>query len=230
VPTNLLSPRGEAPPSVDYSATAFALYPGRREIRTMMCLCYDRSIDRSYIRLAASRDGHRFDFVPGDPAIGGPRSGDADAGFVSAFPSLVRTPDGRMVVFYDVSPRPHKFPRYGLEGSTQYAAWWPADRLAAIEATEQGDFATAPLILRGNRIVLNMRSERSGGIRVELRDERFRPVPGRTFADADSLFGDEQAATVTWNGNGDVSEYAGKKVYLLYRLSADKLFAMAANP
>jgi hypothetical protein len=230
LPTNLLSAGPAETPSVDFYAPAFAPYPGRAEIRTMMCLVYDRSVDRSHIRLAASRDGHCFHFVPGDAVIGGESSAtDRDTGFLSAQPSLVRTPDGRMLVFYDASRVPHKFPRHRFGGSTQYAAWWPADRLAALEAPGEGEFTTAALVLRGGRITLNMRAERTGGIRVELRDENFRAVPGRGFAHADNLYGDDPAATVTWNGNGDVSDLAGRKIYLRFRLRAARLFSVAST-
>jgi hypothetical protein len=230
LPTNLLSAGADESPSVDFYAPGFATYPGRAEIRTMMCLVYDRKIDRSQIRLATSRDGHRFAFTPGEAVIGGQSSAaDRDAGFLSAQPSLVRTPDGRMVVFYDTSRVPHKFPRHRFGGSTHYAAWWPADRLAGIEASGAGEFTTAAVMLRGNRIVVNMKTERTGGVQVELRDEKFRPVAGRTFADADNLFGDEPAATLTWNGNGDVRELAGRKIYLRFRLRAAKLFSIAAE-
>jgi hypothetical protein len=229
LPINLLSAGPGESPSVDYYAPAFAPYPGRAQLRTMMCLVYDRSVDRSHIRLATSRDGHRFSFVPGDPVIGAAGSAEGDAGFLSAQPSLVRVPDGRMVVFYDSSPKPHKFPRHRFGGSRHWSASWPADRLAAIEAPQDGEFTTAAVILRGNRIVLNMQSTRTGGIRVEVRDEKFRPIPGRTFADADLLFGDEQAATVTWNGDGDLGDCAGKTIHLCVRLRAAKLFSLAST-
>jgi len=229
LPMNLLSAGAGEKPSVDYYAPAFAAYPGRAEIFVMMCLAYDRSIDRSQIRLATSRDGHAFHFTPGEAVIGGESSAERDAGFLSAQPSLVRTPDGRMVVFYDASRVPHKFPRHRFGGSTQYAAWWPADRLAGIEADGAGEFTIAAMTLRGNRIVLNMKSQRAGGICIEIRDEKFRAAPGRTFADADNLSGDNAAATATWNGQSDLRELAGRTIYLRVRMRAAKLFAITAS-
>ena len=133
------------------------------------------------------------------------------------------------MVFYDAHPMPHKFPRHKFGGSMQYAAWWPADRLAAIEAPQEGAFTSAAMNLRGNRIILNLQSDRTGGIQVELRDEKFRAIAGHTFADSDKLFGDEQTATATWNGKGDVSEYKDQKMYLCFRLRAAKLFSICAN-
>jgi hypothetical protein len=229
LPTNVLSAGPNDPPSVDFYASGFAYYPGRPDIRVMTCLVYDRAVDGATIRLASSRDGHAFRFVPGTPIMGGSGSPDAQEGFLSAEPTLVRTPDGRMIVFYNTYRMPHKFPRHRFYSKTQYAAWWPADRLAAVEAPQGGEFTTAAMILRGNRILLNMSSERTGGIEVELRDEKFRPIPGRTFAEADTLCGDNTSATVTWKGESDVSSSLNQKLYLRVRLRAAKLFALSAS-
>ena len=66
------------------------------------------------------------------------------------------------------------------------------------------------------------------GIQVELRDEKFNPIPGRTFADADNLYGDDVAKTVTWNSEDDLNAYFNQPVHLRFRLRAAKLFAIAA--
>jgi hypothetical protein len=228
LPTNVLSAGPDDPPTADFYASAFTYYPGQPDIRTMMCLVYDRAVDGSTIRLASSRDGHAFRFLPGEPVIGGPGSEDQAAGFISAQPSLVRTPDGRMLVFYNVFGMPHKFPRHRFFARQDYVAVWPADRLAAIEAPDEGEFTTAPARLRGKRIVLNMQAHRTGGVRVELRDENFRVLPGHSFADADLLHDDAPRAAVTWKGNGDLTEYTDRTIYLCFRMRAAKLFSVAA--
>ena len=46
-----LAPGPAESPSVDYYASAFTYYPGRPEIRTLMCLVYDRSVDVQIMRL-----------------------------------------------------------------------------------------------------------------------------------------------------------------------------------
>lgn len=229
LPQTMLSPGPMEHPSVDYYASAFAPYPGDVAIKTMLCTVYDRSIDRSEIRLAIGRDGRNFHFSPGGPILStGPAEKD-ESGFLSAFPSLVRTPDGRMVFFYDAHRTPHKFPRHRFGGSKHFAAWWPADRLMAIEAPERGEFTLAPVKLAGTRLSLNMLSERTGQIRVEVRDEAFKVVPGRSFADCDPVIGDHPAATVSWKGNADLASHRGKTVYLSFQMRAAKLFALAAN-
>jgi hypothetical protein len=229
LPTNVLSAGPEHHPSVDFYASAFTYYPARPEIRLMMCLAYDRAVDRSDVRLATSRDGHAFHFTPGGPVVAPARLQDPASEFLSAFPSLVRVPDGRLLVFCEGSRVPHKFPRHRFGGSRQFAAFWPEDRLAAIEAPEQGEFTTARLVLRGKRLLLNLESARTGGIDVELRDEQFRPVQGRTFADADRIWGDRTHAAVTWRGNADLNDLSGRSLYLRFRLRAAKLYSVFAG-
>ena len=228
LPRNMFSPGPNDSPAIDYYASAFGAYPGRADLRTMLCLEYDRAVDGSIVRFATSRDGHVFHSVPGEAAIE-PRLASRPSGnFTAAFPSLVRTPDGRMLVFCDVHSTPHKFPRYRFGGSDHCAAEWPADRLAGIEASEDGSFTTAPLRLDGDRAVINFRAARTGGVRVEARDESFRILDGRSFDACDPLFGDETSAPVTWRGDGDLSEFRGRTIYLRFRLRAAKLFSVSA--
>jgi hypothetical protein len=190
---------------------------------------YDRAVDGSTIRLAVSRDGHAFRFVPGQPLIGGPGSSDEKAGFLSAEPTFVRTPDDRMLIFYNVYRLPHKFPRHRFYAKTQYAGVWRADRLAALCAPQRGQFTTAAMILRGSQIVLNMDAHRTGGIEVEIRDEQFRPVPGYSFAEADTLQSDQLRIPVTWKQNSDLRALKGRKIYLRFRMRAARLYSIAAT-
>lgn len=228
LPQNALVPGPDESPSTDYYASAFAVYPHVPQIQTMLCTVYDRAVDRSEIRLATSRDGHTFHFSPGGPVLSTTPAEERESGFLAAFPGLVRTPDGRMLCFYDVHQTPHKFPRHKFGGSRHYAAWWPADRLVALEAPERGEFTLTPAELTARRIVLNMQSERTGEMLVELRDDEFRPIAGRTFADCDPLVGDHLRAIVAWKGDSDLAQLVGKTIYVSFRLRAAKLFSISA--
>ncbi|MGE3313986.1 MAG: hypothetical protein AB7O26_02640 [Planctomycetaceae bacterium] len=228
LPTNILVPDAAEHPSIDYYSSAYAIYPNFPQIQTMLCTVYDRSIDRSEVRIATSRDGHTFNFLPGDPIVSTSAAAGDESGFLAAFPGLVRTPDGRMLCFYDVHRTPHKFPRHRFGGSKHYAAGWKSDRIAGIEAADRGEFTLAPAKLLGSRIVLNMRTERTGRIEAELRDENFAPIPGRTFADCDPLIGDHTSLTASWKGQSDLTAHVGRTIYVSFRLHAAKLFSIAA--
>lgn len=228
LPRNALVPGPEESPSTDYYSSAFAPFPQFPSIQTILCTVYNRATDLSEIRLATSRDGHTFHFLPGNPILSTRGMTGEEAGFLAAFPGMVRTPDGRIVFFYDVHQTTHKFPRHRFGGSRHYAAYWPHGRLSAIVAEERGEFTLAPMELTGAQIVLNMQTDRAGSIQVELRDDKFRVIPGREFQSCDPLYGDHPHATVFWKGDSDVSSLKGKTIYLAFRMRSAKLYSVAA--
>lgn len=77
-----------------------------------------------------------------------------------------------------------------------------------------GTVTTRPFTFSGAELSLNLATSAAGSVRVELRDEAGRPVPGRSLADADEVAGDTIARRVTWKGDGDVAAWAGRPVRL----------------
>lgn len=232
LPVNILTAGPADSPSVDFYANAFSYYPGNPQIRMIFCLTYDRSVDGAGIRLASSRDGRVFHFTPGNPIIRRGEPDEVEHGFLSVKPGLVRTPDGKMLVLYSAWRMPHKFPRFHLDkvkdSGGQLVAWWPEDRLVALEAEQKGSFDTVDFILRGDRLLLNMATDRTGEVRIEVRDEEFKLIAGRSFADADPLYGDHAAIPVTWRGEDDLSAHRDQRIYLRFRLRGTKLFSIKA--
>jgi hypothetical protein len=233
LPVNIMTPGPTEPPSLDYYANAFSFYPGQPDIRLIFCLDYDRARDIADIRLATSRDGRVFHFSPGEPIVTPAKVEQVGHGMVSPKPGLVRLPDGSMFMVYGAWRVPHKFPRANTGGiANRYAdlcAQWPADRIVALEAEEFGEFASVPFTLRGNSIELNMLSDRTGGVKVEARDEKYEVIPGHSFADADVLYGDHAGVPVTWNGKSDLGAYRDKTIYLTFRLKSAKLYSIKAG-
>jgi hypothetical protein len=228
LPDNVLSPGPQQAPTEDYYATASSFYPGVPQLRMIFLLDYQGQYDGSDIRLSMSRDGRQFHLVPGEPLVARGAPGTPEAGFLSPVPSFVRAPDGRMLLFCNCYPQPHKFPRYRFGSTQQKLAWWPADRLVALEAAGHGEFTTPVLKLDGDALVLNLSTSPAGRIQVELRDEKFNPIAGHAFADADPLVGDSTAMKVTWRGNGNLVPLRGQQIYLRFRMQAARLFALAA--
>jgi hypothetical protein len=229
IPINILTAGPEDLPSQDLYASGFCTYPRIPEIRLLFCLVYNRALDCADIRLAVSRDGSVFHFLPGDPVFSQGGFDMPQTGFLSSIPNLVRTPDGQLMSLYTEWSMPHKFPRFRFQNSVQRVALWKEDRLAGIEAEDYGEFTTIPFRLKGRTLQLNLVSERTGGIQVEMRDEEFRPVPGKSFAEADTLFGDQASIPITWKGESDLSACQGKRVYLRFRMRAAKLYAISSR-
>jgi hypothetical protein len=104
-------------------------------------------------------------------------------------------------------------------------ATWQKGRLSALIAQETGQFSTPKLTFEAAQLSLNLRTRHSGQVLVELRDDKGTPVPGRTFAEADPIAGDDLDRRVTWRGDANISACAGQPVSLGFRLRAAELFA-----
>ncbi|MCC6798156.1 MAG: hypothetical protein IT366_23790 [Candidatus Hydrogenedentes bacterium] len=214
---------------VDFYANAMARYPGRDEVHLMFVTAYDRRVENSAIRLASSRDGVLWDFVSREAILLPGAANDWDSHFVIAPPSFVRAPDGDLMLLYNAYNYPHKFPRAGFVEGNQGTARWKADRIAAIEAVEEGYFNTPRVTLQGNKILLNVQTARAGEVRVELRDASFAPIAGRSFEESDPITGDDTAIEVTWKGSGDLSALNGQRLHVAFRMRSAKLFAVYAE-
>ncbi len=230
LPRTIIATRPSERPSIDHYANACAFYPGRTDLRFIFDLVYDRFTDTSNIHLYSSRNGYLWDRIPGGPVLS-PGSTDATEGvYMWVLPSLVKTPDGEMLVSYGERITPHKFPRYGgFGGGKDAMAVWKTDRLVAIEATERGEFTTPYIRLTKNHLQLNFRSERSGNISIELYDEEFKKIPLRTFTECDPLIGDDTKRVVSWNGDSDLSDLRDQLIYIRFKLRAATLFAISAT-
>ena len=89
-----------------------------------------------------------------------------------------------------------------------------------------GDLLTKPFTFNGKELKLNFSSSAAGGIKVEIRDEKGKAIPGYSAADNDEVFGDAIERPVYWKDKGsDVSALAGKTVRLHFTLRDADLYA-----
>jgi len=119
---------------------------------------------------------------------------------------------------------PHKYPRTKPLGAIAYA-WWPKGRLAALEAVEEGEFSTPLLIFSGRRLLLNVQTKKAGQVLVEVADNQGRPLPGRSFSDADPINGDFFDFPVSWKAETDLGDISGQPVVLRFRMKGARLFS-----
>jgi len=90
-----------------------------------------------------------------------------------------------------------------------------------------GTLTTRPFTFAGEELTLNVATSAGGSVRVELRDEASRPLPGRSLAEADEIVGDRIEQRVTWKGDGDVSTCAGRPVRLHAVMREADLYSLA---
>ena len=111
----------------------------------------------------------------------------------------------------------------------------------SLEAEAEGYCSTVPLTFEGGRLEVNAWTRFGGEIQVEVVDASrettgrasdgvvgvpSKPIEGRTFDDSDSISGDVLKHTVTWNGESDLSAWAGKPVRLRLRMRRARLYAV----
>jgi hypothetical protein len=108
-----------------------------------------------------------------------------------------------------------------MKSNTGYAIW-PKGRIVALEALEQGEFTTLPIDTKGGRkLLINVLTERVGSILVEVDG-----IPGRSFAEADPIIGDQYRKVVTWKGEDYLGYEQGKPIVLRFRMKQAKLFGL----
>jgi len=220
----LFWPRLDDPPDYDIYLNGHSFYPGHPEYRVMFPMFYMRYTERSEVRLYSSADGMAWNQVPGPPVIepGGPGAWDCE--FIGNGKDLVHFGAGRIATPYSGTAYPHKHPRWPAvwDAWSMAWAWWPEDRLCAVQADRQGEFWTAPVVPAGRQLCLNLRTPMAGQVRVGIEG-----VPGRSAADCDPLWGDHLAQTVTWGGQADIGAAEGQPIALHFQLRCAELFSAA---
>lgn len=88
-----------------------------------------------------------------------------------------------------------------------------------------GRIVTVPIIFDGDHLELNVETGVAGEVRVEVLDVYKNSISGYSLADADVIQGNFTMKVVTWRGNPDVSELAGKPIRLHFSIRDAKLYA-----
>lgn len=98
--------------------------------------------------------------------------------------------------------------------------------ISARAAYTGGEFTTPLLRFQGNELVLNIDTSASGLVRVEIQDERDKPMPGFGMRDCDPIYTTNQInRQVTWNGQSDVEPLVHKTIRLRFVMRDADLYA-----
>ena len=88
-----------------------------------------------------------------------------------------------------------------------------------------GEARTIPVRVAGNRLLLNLDTGGLGALQVGLRDEQGVDVPGYTIDACDPLQINSTAAVVTWRGQSELAQFAGRELALVFRSNRTRLFS-----
>ena len=104
------------------------------------------------------------------------------------------------------------------------------DGFASLNADfKGGDVVTKPFVFTGKELEINYSTSAAGYVRVELLDEKGKPVPRYTINEAQEIIGNEIKRIVSWNGKQDVSNLQGKTVKLKIYLKDADLYSFKFN-
>ncbi len=112
------------------------------------------------------------------------------------------------------------------------AAAWRKDGFVSIASQEErpGVLTTPPLLFEGQRLELNLQTDKGGQVRVAVLDGRGTPLKGFEEAACDLVQGDALAQVVSWQGKTDLSSLRGQPVRLRLTLSRSRLYSFRFAP
>ena len=94
-----------------------------------------------------------------------------------------------------------------------------------------GEFTTRPITFGGRQLRLNYSTSAAGSLRIEIQDERGKPLKGFAADDMEPLFGDLLDGPAAWKEGGNLGALAGRPVRLRFLLKDADVFALRTiNP
>lgn len=101
------------------------------------------------------------------------------------------------------------------------------DGFVSVHASRKGGtFITPVITFEGKSLSLNISTSAAGFAKVEIQDEKGKPIEGFSFDDCPEIIGDTLAYTPQWGESSDVSKLAGRPVKLAFELHDADLFSL----
>jgi len=212
-------------PSDHFYTNCYTTIPGAPDHHLMFPALYNMSDDNTDILLYSSYNGKTWHRMPGPPVMPSQPFGEPDGGTIFADPNLVERSNGDWILPYRGFHIPHKYPRGRIRPEPGLLVW-PKGRLAGIEASEKGEFATVAFLLPGRKMKINAVTQRTGYIKVELVEFDGDPIEGFSFDEANPIIGDHFWTEVTWNGKTKLPVEKGTPVWFCFKLNQAKLYGL----
>ncbi len=93
-----------------------------------------------------------------------------------------------------------------------------------------GEFTTKAFTFEGRELVINYSTSAPGSVKVEIRDEQGKPIPGFSLDEAPEIYGDEIEHVVSWKNGSDVSALAGRPIRLRFVMKDADLYSLRFRP
>jgi hypothetical protein len=215
----------DIPPTDTFQFCLYTTIPKAPDHHLMFPTRWQRDQDRCVIDLYTSYNGKTWNRVLA-PVVDTSNWGQWDGGSVWALNGgLVELGNGDWILPYRGDlltksyPRGHLTQRWG-------AAIWPQGRLMAIEAQEQGSFATVAIVAPGTRLRINAVTRPTGQILAEAASLHGQTIPGRSFDQCIPINGHQYRKLVTWKAADDLGVKPGEPVMLRFRMFQARIYCL----
>jgi hypothetical protein len=221
----IIETHNDMPPTDNWQFCLYTTIPRAPDHHLMFPTRWTRADDGCVIDLYASHDGKIWNRAIA-PAIDKSNWGEWDGGAVWATnPGLIELANGDWILPYRGDLVTKAYPR-GNMAQRWAVGTWPKGRLMAIEAKDEGSFATVAFIAPAATLRINAVTDATGEIRVEAADFRGKTIPGRAFADSIPINGDQHRKVVKWKSAEDLGVKTGEPVMLRFRMSQAKIYCL----
>ncbi len=219
------------PPDADlYNPAAFK-YPSADRVYLMFPSLYNHSSDTLDIHLAVSGDGIHWTWPErGKPFIALGAAGSFDSGSLYMGQGMVRV-GNELWQYYSGSPLKHNEAELDALAKPENKRVFSRvvsrlDGLVCAQAgAEEGTFTTPPLAFEGKTLVLNVKTEGDGEVRVGLLDADGKPVAGHAVEDCVPITGDHVEQTVAWKAGTGLGDLMKAPVKMTVKMRNAKLFS-----
>ena len=187
------------------------------------------------LKLLCSRDGDRWQRVPGGPLVGLGAVGEWDRFqlMLSGAPPIVV--GDKLYIYYRGTARRHgkvqpEFdPRISADQDVGTMGIGLArlrlDGFASFDASfDGGRVTTKPFLLAGNGLWVNAKAD-YGQLTVELLDAESKPLAGYAAEDCIAITEDSVAIRMRWRDDRDLNALAGQPVKLRFALNNARLYS-----
>ena len=241
-PETIIVPDDQDPPDLDFYCMPTIAYEGM-----YVGLLWNFRMIRSTIlpQIVFSRNGTHYNRDYREPFIAPGANGSFDTAVVYPIDPIVH---GDRILFYYTGGNYRAHETFAAVGDKALfavgLAETPRDRFVSFEGARWSDEAAGAVANRysqvltrsftfsGSQLHLNFLATLYGGagvgpceMRVEILDSTYHVISGFGFDDCENLSTSSLDQVVSWNGNSDLSELAGKPIRLRFYFKNSSLYA-----
>lgn len=178
-------------------------------------------------QIATSRDLRHWSRPKRNPVLPLGNAGAWDDGTLYTASTMLVS-DKELYIYYGAMNLPHG----GSNASqTQFAriarATWRRDGFVSLHnaGDDMGIITTKTIRFSGNKLYVNAYLKPGGHIKVEVLDNKNKPITGFTRTEATAIKGNQLSAPVRWQYGSDLGKIAGKEIKLRFYLHYGALYS-----